>query len=158
MVYRAFSRPDALAVGRRLAAVARARRLVLLVGADERLATALKADGLHLPERDARRAGAVRRRHPRWLVTAAAHGAPALRRAQGAHAALLSPVFDSRSPSAGKALGTVRFAGLVRGAGLPVYGLGGITARTAPRLLGSGAVGLAAVDGANELRLRPGGA
>ncbi len=42
-------------------------------------------------------------------------------------------------------MGAIRFAVLVRRAGLPVYALGGINAETAPRLLGSGAAGLAAV-------------
>jgi thiamine-phosphate pyrophosphorylase len=43
------------------------------------------------------------------------------------------------------------FAALVAGAALPVYALGGVTAETAPALLGAGAAGLAAVDGIVEL-------
>ena len=155
VIYRAFGRADALPVGRALAAVARARGLVLLVGADEALAAALGADGLHLPERDLHRARAIRARRPAWLVTGAAHGAAALRRGRGLDALLLSPVFDSRSPSAGPALGPTRFATLVRGAAAPVYALGGVNGATAPRLLASGAAGLAAVDGLHEVRGRP---
>jgi thiamine monophosphate synthase len=41
----------------------------------------------------------------------------------------------------------VRFAALVRRAGLPVYALGGVTPQNAPRLLSSGAAGLAMVEG-----------
>src|SRR6185436_11640397 len=133
-----------LAAGRRLAALARRRGLVFLVGADARLAAALRASGVHLPERLARQARRIRRRG--WIVTAAAHSLPALiaARRAGADAAVLSPVFASRSASAGRPLGPVRFAALTRAAGLPVYALGGIDARTARRL--AGAVGLAAVE------------
>jgi len=80
-------------------------------------------------------------------VTAAAHSRPALLRAAraGAQAAVVSPVFESASRSAGRALTPVRFAALLQGAPLPVYALGGVDARTAQRLVGSGACGLAAV-------------
>ena len=149
IVFRAFGAPDAAAQGARLAAIARARRLLLLVGADPRLAAAIGAHGVHLPERLAHRAGAVRRAHPGWTVTAAAHSARAARtaRAAGADAVVVSSVFASRSPSAGPPIGPVRLAALVRQAGLPVYGLGGIDNETARRLRDAGLVGLAAVDG-----------
>jgi thiamine-phosphate pyrophosphorylase len=95
------------------------------------------------------RARRIVRSRPRAIVTVAAHSLPALiaARRAGAHAALLSSVFDSRSPSAGAPLGPVRFAALVRQAGLPVYALGGVRAGNARRLLGSGAAGLAMVEG-----------
>ena len=63
---------------------------------------------------------------------------------------LLSPVFESASPSAGPPLGPGRFAELVRAARLPVYALGGVTAETAPRLMDTGASGIAAVEGVLE--------
>jgi thiamine-phosphate pyrophosphorylase len=156
VVFRGFGRPDQATVGARLAKVARARGLVLLVGADPGLARRLGADGVHLPERSLHLAPRIRRAHPRWIVTGAAHGAAALIRARryGLDAALLSPVFPSRSPSAARALGALRFARLARDAGLPVYGLGGVTAGTAPRLILAGAAGLAAVDGVDEVGRR----
>ncbi len=131
-----------------LARLARERGLVLLVGADAGLAWTIEAQGVHLPERLAHRAGALRRAHPAWRVTAAAHGLPAARRAlrAGAHAVLISPAFVSNSPSAGAPLGAVRFAAMTRAAGGAVYALGGINETTAPRLIGSGAVGVAAVE------------
>jgi thiamine-phosphate pyrophosphorylase len=149
VVFRAFGAADAVERGARLAAIARARGLTLLAGADEVLALACGADGLHLPERAIADLPALRARHPGWLITAAAHSAEALAAAAraGADAALLSPVFPSASPSAGPPLGEARFADLVRGAGLPVYALGGVDTTTAPRLLASGAVGLAVVSG-----------
>jgi thiamine-phosphate pyrophosphorylase len=55
-------------------------------------------------------------------------------------------VFASASPSAGRPLGALGFAALARGAGLPVYALGGVNAATARLLARSGAAGLAAVE------------
>lgn len=148
VIFRAFGAADAIETGRRLARLARERGLVLLVGADAGLAWTIEAQGVHLPERLAHRAGALRRAHPAWRVTAAAHGLPAARRAlrAGAHAVLISPAFVSNSPSAGAPLGAVRFAAMTRAAGGAVYALGGIDETTAPRLIGSGAVGVAAVE------------
>ncbi len=115
---------------------------MLLIGAGEPRARGL---GAHLPDRLA--AQAQRFRRTGVLVTAAAHSEAAVRRARlaGCDAVLVSTVFRSNSPSAGKPMGPIRFAALVRRAGLPVYALGGVNAKTAPRLLGSGAAGLAAV-------------
>jgi thiamine-phosphate pyrophosphorylase len=148
VIYRAFGAVDAVGEGRRLARLARRRGLVLLAGADAGLAARIGADGVHLPERAATKARGLTRIRPRWLVTCAAHSAAAIVRARrsGAAAVFVSPVFPSASPSAGRPLGTLRFARLVRGAGLPVYALGGVNAKTARRLTGSGAAGFAAVE------------
>ncbi len=149
VIYRAFGAPDALSTASALRSVADERGLILLIGADERLAVAIGADGIHLPERLIGQGPRLRARRPDWVMTGAAHDARGLKRAEraGLDAALTSPVFASRSPSANSQLGPMRFAGLVRGAHLPVYALGGVNYRTAPRLLSTGAAGLAAVDG-----------
>jgi thiamine-phosphate pyrophosphorylase len=142
VIYRAFGADKADRTAEKLRRVAATRGLTLLIGLGEpRVRTA----GAHLPERLAARARRFRRRGA--LVTAAAHGEAAIRRARlaGCDAVLVSTVFESASPSAGRPMGAVRFAALVRRAGLPVYALGGINADTARRLLTSGAAGLAAV-------------
>lgn len=146
VVFRAFGAKDAEAQARELRALARARGLKLLIGADAGLARRVGADGVHLPERLAHRARAQRR--PGWLVTCAAHSLLAARRAAaaGADAAVVSVAFASDSPSAGRPKGPLRMAILARRAGLPVYALGGISDKTARRLKGAGLVGLAAVD------------
>jgi thiamine-phosphate pyrophosphorylase len=148
VVFRAFGAPDAEALGLRLAAIAKARGLVLLVGADARLATRLGAHGIHLPERLAHRARRLKAAHRRWIVTAAAHSAWAARRglAAGADAVVVSTAFASRSPSAGAPLGPLRLAILARRAGGPVYALGGIDNKKARLLKDTGLAGLAAVD------------
>ena len=152
LVYRAFGAPDALEVGRALAAVARRRGLMLLVGADAALASACGAHGVHLPERALATAPRLRARWPGGVFTGAAHGARALRLAAalGLDAALLSAVFPSPSPSAGAPLGPVRLGALVRAAGLPVYALGGVDGGTVGRLRTTGISGVAAVGAACE--------
>lgn len=149
IVFRTFGAADGQACGLRLRRIADERGLKLLVGADDRLARALRADGVHLPERLAHRARRLKAAQPDWIVTAAAHSPLAARRglAQGADAVVVSAVFASASPSAGPAIGPLRLALLVRAAGGPVYGLGGINNKTARLLRGTGLVGLAAVDG-----------
>ncbi|HEY5071668.1 MAG TPA: thiamine phosphate synthase [Caulobacteraceae bacterium] len=149
VVFRAFGGANAVADGLELRAAARARGMLFFVGADAGLAARLQADGLHLPERLAGRAGHVRAMRRRFLVTAAAHGLAAVIRARrsGVDAVVVSPVFASASLSARASMGKLRFVALIGKAGLPVYALGGVNARTARALAGSGASGLAAVDG-----------
>jgi thiamine-phosphate pyrophosphorylase len=147
VVYRAFSATDAEARAVALRKLTHARGLLLLIGADDRLAARVGADGVHLPERLAHRIQAVRQQRPGWLISVAAHGEAAIRRGRGADAIVLSAVFPSRSPSAGSALGPTRFARLVRASGKPVIALGGINNKNAPRLISTGAAGIAAVEG-----------
>ncbi len=152
VVYRAFGAADAPFRARRLKAIAVRRGLILLVGADEALAEACGADGVHLPEAAIGEAVTLRSAHPDWILTAAAHSLAAAERAaaSGCDAALVSTVFASNSPSAGAPMGADTFAALVQAAPLPVYALGGVTIRTAPDLAGSGAQGLAMVEGLAE--------
>jgi len=151
ILLRHYQAPGRTDLAGKLAALARMRRLKLLVAADWRLAAAVGAAGIHLPEGLLRSGllapllGWARRR--RILVTAACHdrAALALARRLGLSAVLLSPVFATASHPGAPALGALRFAAWCRRAGLPVLALGGITATTARRLAASGAAGLAAV-------------
>lgn len=154
VVFRAFGAPDAQARGRRLRATLRARGAKLLVGADATLAASVGADGVHLPQRLAHRARRIRSARPSWIVTVAAHDLRSARRAArgGAHAIVLSAIFPSRSPSAGRPLGALRLAQLVRRVGAPVYALGGVNDDTARSLLHVRLVGLAGVEGLSDPR------
>lgn len=100
--------------------------------------------GLHLPG-----GRGLRRRLPGRpvLVTAAAHDAPALRRARraGADLAFLSPVFPTASHPGVRTLGAARFARLAAAGGLPVAALGGIDGRNA-RALARRTAGAGAID------------
>ena len=144
LVYRAFGADEAEQVARRLQKRLHARGCFLLIGADAVLAQKIGADGVHLPERLAHRAFRLRRCH--WIITAAAHSTRAAR-VRGVDAVVISVVFPSKSASAGKPLGPVRLAMLVRSAGQPAYALGGIDDQTAGRLHSTGLVGIAGVEG-----------
>jgi thiamine-phosphate pyrophosphorylase len=143
VIYRHFGAADRAATAAALAMLCRRRGLLLLIGADAGLARRVGADGVHWPERliPTRRSGFR-------LETAAAHSAQALRlaAAAGLDAALLAPVFPSRSPSAARPLGPRRGGALARQAGLPVIALGGVTDATGRRLGGSGFAGIAAIE------------
>ncbi len=149
VVFRPFGATGALAQGRVLRALAARRRLVFLVGADAGLAAALRADGVHLPERLAHAAKGLRRTRPRWRITAAAHSLAACvaARRAGAEAVVISPAFPSASPSAGRPLGALRFSLLARAARVPAYALGGVDAHTIRRLQLGPAIGVAMIGG-----------
>lgn len=121
-----------------LAALARRRRLRLLVAGEGRLALRHGA-GLHLPDRRASTGllpFLLARRQRPLLLTVAAHGRAGLARARrlGADAVLLSPVFPTASHPGAPALGPLRWAVLAQAAGRPVVALGGVGAANAGRL------------------------
>jgi len=132
VVFRHDGVPGRAALGRALARVCRARRLVLVVAGDARLAASLGA-GLHL--RDGRWPGAARTRRG-IAPTSSAHDVPAARRAMraGARLVFLSPVFATASHPGAPALGPLRWAALARHARGRAAALGGITGRTVGRL------------------------
>ncbi len=145
IVYRHFGAPGRIETATALRKLTRRRGLFLLIGEDEALAALVGADGVHLPERAAHRAVQLRARHPRWLITAAAHSARALR-VRGADAVVLAPVFPSVSPSAVRPLGLMRAMRLAALSPLPVIALGGVNGRTARMLSPRAFAGVAAVE------------
>ncbi len=150
VILRHYEAADRVGLARRLLAVCRPARVRLLVAGDARLAASAGADGVHLPEWQARRSAGARQRWPaQWLVTAAAHSPAALWRAAacGADAALLSPVFPTASRPGAPVIGPWRFALWCRRSPLPVYALGGLAPATARRLAGCGAAGYAGISG-----------
>ncbi len=147
VVWRHFGSADAATIGRRLRAVTAERGVRLLVGLDDDLATAIGADGVHLPERARERAPDLRTRRPDWLITAAAHAGSGVTATAGLDALVLSPVFETRSPSPARPpLGPERLAEAVRRSALPIYALGGISASNVGDLAETGACGVAGVE------------
>lgn len=101
--------------------------------------------GAHLPARWRARRAALDLQGVPW--TAACHDAAALAQAQGATAALVSPVYppgskpdDTRPP-----LGPAGLRQLVDAAPCPVLALGGVRADRVPDLLHAGAHGVAGI-------------
>jgi thiamine-phosphate pyrophosphorylase len=155
VVLRHYDAPDRMALAWALASVARQRGLLLLIAGDWRLAARVKADGLHLPEGMARRGllgpALGWRRRCQAVLTVAAHGAAGQARGVrlGADAALMSPVFPTRSHPGAPTLGVVRLAAAVwrppASARVAVVALGGVDGSTVRRLAGTGIAGVAAV-------------
>lgn len=151
VILRHYDAPARVALAYRLARLCRARGVRLIIAADWRLAVAVGAGGVHLPEGMARRGrlawGGGVPKPPGFVVTAAAHSPAALWRAAraDADAALLSPVFATASHPGAVGIGVLRFAGWCRAAPLAVYALGGVNPGTARRLAGSGLAGIAGI-------------
>jgi thiamine-phosphate pyrophosphorylase len=125
----------------RIAAIARKRRLTVLLGGTARDAAAWGADGWH--GRD------VRRRAQPMAHSMPAHDALEMAAAHraGADMLFLSPLFPTRSHAGAPALGRARFAGLARRATIAVIALGGMTADRGDKVRLLGASGWAAIDG-----------
>jgi thiamine-phosphate pyrophosphorylase len=142
VVFRHDAVADRLALGQRLAALCRERRLALSVAGDWRVAAALRA-GMHV--RGGRRPG-VAPRHMK-ILTSSGHGVAELLRARrrGAGCVFLSPAFATRSHPGAQALGPVRW-GLIARRGGGAAALGGVDGRSVRRLprlwcRGAGAIG-----------------
>jgi 8-oxo-dGTP diphosphatase len=123
---------EALArLAREAAPICRARGARLLINGDPSdtmtLALSAGAHGVHVPARHLERLATCER--PRdMLIAASVHDASELRaaRERGADFAVLGPLRATPSHAGVEPLGWTRFAALARGAGLPVYALGGV--------------------------------
>ena len=144
IIYRHFGRPERFDVAEGLAEVSIERGLHLLIAADPELAIQVDADGVHWPE--ARLPQAWKWKDRFQLQTASAHSRRAIWAAQQAQmdAVLVSSVFRSMSPSAGRPMGVTRLRCLKQQTTLPIYGLGGVSVTNAPRI--AKVAGLASVS------------
>jgi len=132
------------------APLCRARGARLLINGDPQstlpLARALGADGVHVP---ARYLSSLRRtqRAGDLLVGVSCHDAQELRtaRACAADFAVLGPVRATPGHPDAQPLGWAGFAALARGAGLPVYALGGMGSEDLTAAWDAGAQGIAAI-------------
>lgn len=103
----------------RVRAIARARRLVLVLAGPPGMARAWKAQGAH--GRHPHRAAGL-------LRTAPVHDRREMARARHADLLFASPVFPTRSHPGGRTLGVRGFRRLARATRKPVVALGGMTA------------------------------
>lgn len=134
-------RHDSLAPGarwrlfRRLARIAAARRLTLLLADTPATAARWGADGVHLRQHRAARAGQAQRLA--LLVSMPVHDAREARRARraGASLAFVSPLHSTRSHPGAAALGRGAWLRLARAAGGQAVALGGVTPARARALV-----------------------
>ncbi|KAJ1638782.1 thiamine phosphate synthase superfamily [Pavlovales sp. CCMP2436] len=153
VIFRDYAMPPA----ERAEAAARARELcsargiTLFVARDLDLALRIGAEGFHCPQSLIPSMASWRHAHPGLLFSAACHDEDSLRQAceAGATFALVSPVFPTRSHPGVHTMGTAHLRALVQSVpSLPVYAMGGVTARTMGELIdaGSGVAGVAGID------------
>lgn len=122
-----------------LSAIARSLGHWIILSADAATAHQWDAEGIYgPPQRLTGTTGLIR------LATVHDEGEIAAANRIGADAALLSPVFPTRSHPGGVALGPARFRELAQLAEMPVIALGGMTPETAQKL---GWPRWAAIDG-----------
>ena len=119
---------------------------LMLHGHPARLDAFPRAAGLHLPWREARLLSARPVPASYWLGVSC-HDRSELAHAQslGADYATLSPVLSTASHPHSPPLGWDTFAGIVSGATLPVYALGGMTAGEGVTARARGAQGVAGI-------------
>ena len=149
-IYRHYHLPEGerLARFRVLRRAARARGHVVILADSALTAREWRADGIYGHPR----ALWPRRRGLIHLATAHNLAEIGLAARLGADAALLSPVFPTRTHPGGAVLGPVRFRLLARQAPLPVIALGGMTLQ---RARGLAWPRWAAIDGLSFVSARP---
>lgn len=152
IIYRHFGAENRKDVAQRLRQITFARNQQFLIGDDPTLAIHVGADGVHFRRDPAVDAPTLwRRRCPDWLISMA--GIKADDDMDGyvdysgelsvLDGLLISSVFHSDSPSAGRPLGITRLLSIAAVLGAPIYALGGVNDRTAPDLEGCGLAGIA---------------
>ena len=152
IIYRHFGKSDRLEEAKKLRQITFKNQQQLLIGADPDLAIQVGADGVHFKrDKSLTHPKIWRARCPQWIVTMAGIKS-------GQYSAdlsildglLVSSVFKSQTPSAGLPIGVKAFTNYTKTLDCPVFALGGINARTAPKLIHSGAYGLAGIRGLTD--------
>jgi thiamine-phosphate pyrophosphorylase len=113
------------------------------------VALAAEADGVHLGEEDMPLTVARRLLGPRAIIGASAATVPAARaaKAEGADYLGVGPVFTTGSKAdAGEAVGFAPVTLLKAAVGIPVLGIGGITAANVTGVIHAGADGVAVIS------------
>jgi thiamine-phosphate pyrophosphorylase len=134
-------------LARALLPICRARAAPLLVNERIDLALTLGLDGVHLPQASLKADVARQLLGQDQIIGVSCHSVEEVREAQrrGADCATFGPLFDTPSKREfGPPLGLGKLVEATE-LGLPLYGLGGITALTAPAVRESGAFGVAAI-------------
>ncbi len=155
LIYRHFGKVDKVEEAEILREITAQRSQQFLIGHDPELAEQVGADGVHF-KRSADLALPLlwRDKKPDWLITMAGLKEGEYTAALSSLDALfISSVFPSQSPSAGEPIGIEAFTKKVKSLDVPVFALGGVNAKTASKTVGTGAAGLAGIDGFMETKM-----
>ncbi|MHC8508053.1 MAG: thiamine phosphate synthase [Rhodospirillales bacterium] len=170
VIFRHYAAPDRARLAAACADACRDAGALLLIAGDPRLASQVRAQGVHWPEAmvkmepeamvktgpeamvktgpEAALENPSRMPVPPWLLqTAAVHSQAALAtaEAEGMDAVFASPVFATVSHPDRQPLGLESLARLCAGARIPVFALGGMTAENTQSALDAGAAGAAGI-------------
>ena len=128
-------------IAKQLLKFCRMKKLKLLIASDIKLAEDINAHGVHFPEYMIKK----NKLKKNWIITVAAHNLQMLKKAEffNIDAALLSPVFSSKSHPNRKNLGVNKFAEITKKTKLPIYALGGINIKNIKSLLETDIIGYA---------------
>ena len=127
------------------------KKIKLLIGSDIKLAEDINADGIHFPEYMVKK-NKINwtyiknvKSNKKWIITTAVHNIQSLKKAEELNidAALLSPVFPSKSHPNNKSLGLNKFLKIVKKTKLPIYALGGINIKNVKSLIETDIIGYA---------------
>ena len=127
------------------------KKIKLLIGSDIKLAEDINADGIHFPEYMVKK-NKINwtyiknvKSNKKWIITTAVHNIQSLKKAEelDIDAALLSPVFPSKSHLNNKSLGLNKFLKIVKKTKLPIYALGGINIKNVKLLIETDIIGYA---------------
>ena len=138
-------------IAKQLLKFCKMKKIKLLIGSDVKLAEDINAHGIHLPEYMIRnnKINWINiknvKSNKKWIITTAVHNIQSLKKAEelDIDAALLSPVFPSKSHPNNKSLGLNKFLKIVKKTKLPIYALGGINIKNVKSLIETDIIGYA---------------
>lgn len=148
LILRHYDHPDKERLAFTLGKICKRRRLQLLIAGDVRLAVRAHADGVHVPDYNLWQIPRIRSKLRRgMIITAATHSLRRVRMAgeMNADAAMISPVFVTKSNNFKRSLGVLQLRLICRRSPLPLMALGGINARNFRHLRNIGLHGIGAI-------------
>ena len=139
-------------IAKQLLKFCKMKKLKLLIASDIKLAEDINAHGVHFPEYMIKKKNIINwvivkniKLRKNWIITTAVHSLQAIKNAEffDIDAALLSPVFSSKSHPNEKNLGINKFLKIVKKTKLPIYPLGGINIKNIKSLVETDIIGYA---------------
>jgi len=150
IIVRHFQDAEKIKLIKKIKPLCQKHQIKLYVSDAVHMALTHQLDGVHFSEQAVKKiagCGFLRRVKPKLLYSAACHSARAAQAAKrvGLDIIFISPVFPTQSHPGAASLGAWQFHRLSRTTPLKPYGLGGINAKTAQRLITSKACGFAGI-------------
>ena len=148
MIFRHYQEKKRALLAKKVLLKCHQKKILCLIGGDIQLALKLNADGIHLPEDHLKKIGQRPKVHKNMLITAATHSFKMVRRAYTLKidAAILSPVYKTKSHPETPAIGRLQFASICNRSKIPIIALGGIGSDETLNLMYAGAFGIAGIE------------